>query len=612
MKPNRGRWAAALTLVAGMTPAAGAYRQQVRTFFDEAAGLPSADVYALARAGDSAVYAGTAKGLAVYTDGRWGSIEGFTARVEALAARDGEPVFAHQGMLWRLKTGRAEKLAPLPAGVWVRSLALGRTLLVGTDRGLWELAGERMVPVEALNRLLGERQDIRQVAIAPDGRAAVAAEAGLFLRDAVGTWRALHPKDGARSWAPEDVRGVAFEAGGRLWFASPQGAGCLDGERWRLYTGYESLPYDDFTTIAAGEAGVVWFGTRRGAIRFDGINWEYRQGLRWLPDDAVRAIAVSPEGEAWIATARGVSRIELRQMSLREKAALFQREIDRRHRRTPFGYVDSVRLKRPGDLSEWTQRDSDNDGLWTGMYGAGECFAWAATRDPETRRRARAAFEALRFLSTVTQGGKPPALPGFVARTILPADGPDPNLVYTRERDEQMRATRDRLWKVLHPRWPLSADGKWYWKADTSSDELDGHIFFYGLYYDLVAESEAEKAEVRKAVTAIADHLLAHDFALVDWDGQPTRWAVFTPTRLNQDPDWYVERGLNSLSILSYLALAEHMTGAGNYRAAAERLIREHHYAQNALVPKIQAGPGTGNQSDDEMALMNFYNLIRY
>ncbi|MGB9605285.1 MAG: hypothetical protein ACPL88_05320, partial [Bryobacteraceae bacterium] len=393
---------------------------------------------------------------------------------------------------------------------------------------------------------------------------------------------------------------------------SPQGAGCLDGERWRLYTGYESLPYDDFTTIAAGEAGVVWFGTRRGAIRFDGINWEYRQGLRWLPDDAVRAIAVSPEGEAWIATARGVSRIELRQMSLREKAALFQREIDRRHRRTPFGYVDSVRLKRPGDLSEWTQRDSDNDGLWTGMYGAGECFAWAATRDPETRRRARAAFEALRFLSTVTQGGKPPALPGFVARTILPADGPDPNLVYTRERDEQMRATRDRLWKVLHPRWPLSADGKWYWKADTSSDELDGHIFFYGLYYDLVAESEAEKAEVRKAVTAIADHLLAHDFALVDWDGQPTRWAVFTPARLNQDPDWYVERGLNSLSILSYLALAEHMTGAGNYRAAAERLIREHHYAQNALVPKIQAGPGTGNQSDDEMALMNFYDLIRY
>jgi hypothetical protein len=195
---------------------------------------------------------------------------------------------------------------------------------------------------------------------------------------------------------------------------------------------------------------------------------------------------------------------------------------------------------------------------------------------------------------------------------VLPADGPDPNLVYTRERDEQTRATRDRLWKILDPRWPLSADGRWYWKADTSSDELDGHYFFYALYYDLVAETAAEKEEVRQVVTAITDHLLAHDYALVDWDGLPTRWAVFTPSKLNQDPDWYVERGLNSLSILSYLAVAEHMTGNGKYRAAAERLIREHHYAQNLMVPKIQAGPGTGNQSDDEMALMNFYNLIRY
>ena len=30
------------------------------------------------------------------------------------------------------------------------------------------------------------------------------------------------------------------------------------------------------------------------------------------------------------------------------------------------------------------------------------------------------------------------------------------------------------------------------------------------------------------------------------------------------------------------------------------------------MVPKIQAGIGTGNQSDDEMAFMCFYNLIRY
>jgi len=58
--------------------------------------------------------------------------------------------------------------------------------------------------------------------------------------------------------------------------------------------------------------------------------------------------------------------------------------------------------------------------------------------------------------------------------------------------------------------------------------------------------------------------------------------------------------------------VAEHMTGDPKYREAADMLITEHHYAQNLLVPKIQVGPGSGNQSDDEMAFMGYYNLIRY
>jgi len=79
-----------------------------------------------------------------------------------------------------------------------------------------------------------------------------------------------------------------------------------------------------------------------------------------------------------------------------------------------------------------------------------------------------------------------------------------------------MRATRDR---------PLSSDGQWCLKADTSSDELDGHYFFYGVYYDLVARSEEEKRAVRDHVAAMTDHLVDHNFQLVDHDGTATRWA---------------------------------------------------------------------------------------
>ena len=253
----------------------------------------------------------------------------------------------------------------------------------------------------------------------------------------------------------------------------------------------DGLPYNDFTTVAAGERGVVWFGTRKGAIRFDGRTWEYRQGRRWLPDDEVRSIAVGATGDAWIATPRGLAHIARRPMTLAQKARVFEEEIDKRHRRTPFGYVHPVRLARPGDVTEWTQTDSDNDGLWTAMYGAGECYACAATKDAAACERARRAFEALRFLGEVTQGGPHPAPRGFVARSILPADGPDPNVQDSPERDRE-RQSRDKRWKQIAPRWPKSADGKWYWKSDTSSDELDGHYFFYGLYYDLVPKTAAE------------------------------------------------------------------------------------------------------------------------
>ena len=99
---------------------------------------------------------------------------------------------------------------------------------------------------------------------------------------------------------------------------------------------------------------------------------------------------------------------------------------------------------------------------------------------------------------------------------------------------------------------------------------------------------------------------------MIDHDGQPTRWARFSPKDLNGGLFW-AGRGLNSLSILSYLKVAEHVSGGGaKYREAYDRLVREHSYATNVTDPKLQNGPGSGNQSDDEMAFMCFYNLLRY
>ena len=90
------------------------------------------------------------------------------------------------------------------------------------------------------------------------------------------------------------------------------------------------------------------------------------------------------------------------------------------------------------------------------------------------------------------------------------------------------------------------------------------------------------------------------------------RVASYSPDSLNQDPNWWEERGLNSLSILSYLRTAAHITGDAKYNAVADQLVRKHGYAMNGMYPKNERGPGSFTQFDDEMAFMNYYNLLLY
>ena len=79
----------------------------------------------------------------------------------------------------------------------------------------------------------------------------------------------LHVDDGlGRRWATQDVRGVAYDADGGLWFATMAGVGRRDADgNWHFYEGKDGLPYNDFTCCATGTDGSVWFGTRKGAIR---------------------------------------------------------------------------------------------------------------------------------------------------------------------------------------------------------------------------------------------------------------------------------------------------------------------------------------------------------
>ncbi len=502
------------------------------------------------------------------------------------------------------------------------------SILAETNEGIARFSGDRWEPVEEdavqlpvlstltreqeanLRSVVGGTIAVREVAIRA-GEIAVAADSGLYIGDGT-DWRLALPREGEIRWAPVDVRAVAYDAEGALWFAAPQGVGRrVSEDEWELFTGHDGLPYNDFTCMAAGPEG-VWFGTTNGAIHYHDGYWAFRQGGRWLLDDSVRDIAVDVEGNAWIATAAGVSCIARKPMTLAKKAAFYEEEIEKYHRRTSLGYVCPAELAVPGDKSTGTPVFTDNDGHFNGLYLGAMSLGYKATGDPVLKQHAHGAFRAVAFLSEVTQGGTHPAPEGFFARAVVPTTDPDPNPEFDLDYDIR-RNERDALWKIIQPRFPIDETGDWYWKNDSSPDELDGHFFGYGAYYDHVCETDAEKEAVRAVVRRLVDHIIEHDYNLVDYDGKPTRWGHFSPDDLNRNPEWVMERGLNSNSILTYLSVAHHVTGDPKYRDEYLRLAIDEGYGMNGMTqPKDIAGPGTFGQGDDYMAFMNYYHLIRY
>jgi hypothetical protein len=578
-------------LAADALPAPQRFQQEVAQHFTENKGAPTGPV--------ALVDCPASGAIRVFAAGQWYEFQNDQWHVNAALKHGSDTQFTFAD-----SKGQAAQ-APLPWREVRQVLRAGTTNFVAGAHACLAIPEGG----EAISLAWPESLTVRQMAVSPDGVLHVGSSAGLW---------ALHGKewqpvkildDGGRAWAMGEVPGVAFDSKGRLWFATKAGVGCQTAEGWRFYEGKDGLPWNDFTGMAAGLEGEVWFATHLGVERFDGKEWAYRQGPRWLPNDDVAQVAVDGRGGAWFATAAGVGCIERRPMTLAEKAEFYEQEIERYIKRTPYGYVAEAPLRKVADKTTADPQDSDNDGLWTSMYGAGECFAYGATKDPKAKERAKKAFEALRFLQKVTQDCEHAPPKGYIARSIRPVDWPDPNV--GRLEGDRQEQKRDKLWKVYEPRWPKSADGKWYWKSDTSSDELDGHYFFYPLYYDLCADTDAERERLREVVRDITDHLLTHNFVLIDHDGKPTRWAIYGPQFLNHDPYWWLERGLKSLSMLSYLAVAEHVTGDPKYAAAARELIDHESYAHNAMHPKVQHGPGSGNQSDDEMAIMCFYGLLR-
>jgi hypothetical protein len=332
---------------------------------------------------------------------------------------------------------------------------------------------------------------------------------------------------------------------------------------------------------ATASDGAEWYGTPHGVTRIDPKapprdRCQYFAGKRYLPDDEVRQLAAGQAGDMWVRTKTGVSHIQLRSMTLAAKAALFEQRVHARHDR--HGLVSPSNLRVPGDVLTNQMRDDDNDGLWTSMYAAAECFRYAVTHSPEALANATRSTQAVLFLEEV------PGKRGFPARSYIRKGEPMP------EGGE----------------WHWTSDGQYYWKGDTSSDEIVGHFFLYGVATDLLPDGELKKA-IAETAARIMDHIVSHGYYLIGANGKPTTWGRWSETYFQREPG---DSALNSIELLSFLKTAAHITGNSKYAAEYRKAALDLGYARRAT--RYKELREEINYSDEELAMLSFHNLFRY
>jgi hypothetical protein len=372
--------------------------------------------------------------------------------------------------------------------------------------------------------------------------------------------------------------------GNRLYVGTDRGLAELRGASLKNILGSDGLPVEQTTCLTHGFDNDLWIGTSRGAVRKVADEFQYFGVGMWLPDQKVNDIAIG-KNIVYVATNSGIGIIKYEPFTLLKKSAYFERHIEEwGHKRLGFLHL---LYRKDG---EWVREVSDNDGGHTAPYLAAMCYKYRVTGDPADRAAAVESFKAMIWLNKITEHE------GFIARSIWSTMG---------DKDDRGKHGSG----GLPAKWYPTPDGLWFWKGDTSSDEVTSHFYAVSLFLDLVAEGK-EKEVAREHLRKMANYIIDCGWTMHDLDGKPTRWARWNPEYLLR-PYGYMDRGLNGLEALSYMEAAIAATGEQKFKDGYQQLVKWG-YPANTLRQKNTFPPETIAPWDDDLAFMSYYTLLRY
>lgn len=387
---------------------------------------------------------------------------------------------------------------------------------------------------------------------------------------------------------------------------------CLNAtnEEKIAFTPEYPLPFakKDITAIR-NYGDVYWLASDKGLARYCASEKEYYDKVMYfsadrdMKDNKILALC-GAEDEIWVKTETCVSHIELKMMSMEEKADMLLEEtltiVER------LGMVSQRRLDEGWNkASAQPYACSDNDGGFTAMYTMGLLFKYAVLKrekgaDHEETKKIREhairSLEACLLLMFIPGRGD-----GFVARTYVTTADPVPDDGYffrkqngvatlcetSRSRENNNVGTTcdasapipERLSK-LYKNAGFTDDDIIY-KADTSSDETTLHLICYYFAHEILGDEDKELDDlIKTSVTNLMTHIINNGYELHDFHGGPTSWAKWSETYFADGNIGWSDAPLNANEMLMYLKLAQKVCGANElWESEYKRLINEAGYA---------------------------------
>lgn len=283
------------------------------------------------------------------------------------------------------------------------------------------------------------------------------------------------------------------------------------------------------------------------------------------------------------------------------EAEEYQKVYEARHMFNGFSYDAETPDDPDGNLHLTTLGDAT---FVSGQCTAAMAYRHAVLQNETSRKTLTDLINGWRFFQRLT------GVKGLIGRSFFHKDDPMETYFYTEWEAQQQAEANGEEYEI---RW-IQGEGEefqdYYWRADTSRDQMSGALWGMSIAYDMI-DTEEGKETAATFLADLADHVWDNDLKLVDPDGEMTEYGLLDGNLFQGLP---APDSLNSIICLALFKSAYHATGEERFNTYYRSLLLDEGYLDNITTPELEwtySGAWGIKWYNTYMTWENWFTLMR-